>query len=79
MLPDDQTRALHLLQQMGPATDSLAPIPHQLPFSSTREAAILTTQIPTDVLAAAAAAAAVRTHQVAELTTLSILKPTRQQ
>ena len=69
MLPDDHARALHLLQQMGPATGSLAPIPHQLPFSSTREAAIMTAQIPTVVLAAAAPAAAVRTQQVAEFTT----------
>ena len=27
MLPSDQARALHLLQQMGPATGNLAPIP----------------------------------------------------
>ena len=64
MLPYNQARALHLLQQMGPATGSLAPIPYQPPFSSTREAAILTAQIPIDVLAAAASAAVVRTQQV---------------
>jgi len=42
MLHDEQARALHLLQYMGPATGSLAPIPHQLSFSSIKEAAILT-------------------------------------
>ena len=72
MLLDDHVLALHLLQQMGPATDSLAPIPHRLPFSSIREAAILTAEISTDVLAAAAEVAAVRTRQVAELTTTAV-------
>jgi hypothetical protein len=32
MLPDDQARVLLLLQQMGPAPGSLAPILFQLPF-----------------------------------------------
>ena len=69
MLHDDRARALHLLQQMGHATGSLAPIPRQYSFSSTMEAAILTAQIPRNVLAASAVAAAVRTQQVAEFTT----------
>ena len=69
MLPANQTRALHLLQQMGPATGSLAPIPLQLPFHSTTEAAALTAQIPTEALATAGAASAVRNQQVAEFTT----------
>jgi hypothetical protein len=69
MLLDDHARALHLLQQMGPATGSLAPIPYQPSFSSSREAAILTAQIPTEVLAAAASATVVRNQQVAEFTT----------
>jgi hypothetical protein len=55
---------------MGPNTGSLAHIPYQPPFFTTREAAILTAQIPTDVLAAAAAGADVRTQQVAEFTTV---------
>ncbi len=54
---------------MGPATGSLASIPHPIPFSFTKEAAILTAKIPTNVLAAAAAAATVRTHKMAEFTT----------
>ena len=69
MLLDDQARALHLLQPMGPATGSPSPIPHQPPFSSATEAAILTAQISTGVFKATAAAAAVRTQQVAEFTT----------
>ena len=69
MLSNDKARALHLLQQTWPTTGSRAPIHHHLPFSSTREAAIMTAQIPTNVLAAAAAAAAVRTQQVAEFAT----------
>ena len=60
MLHVDPARALHLLQQMGPATGSLAPIPYQLPIYSTTEAATLTAQIPTEALAAAAAVTAVR-------------------
>ena len=71
MLPDDKTRVLHLLRQMGPATGRLAPIPYEPPFSSTSVAAILTVQIPTNVLATAAAAAAIRTQQVAEFTTVA--------
>ena len=54
---------------MGPATGSPSPILYQPSFSSTREAAILTAQVSTNVLVAAAAAAAVRTQQVAEFAT----------
>ena len=67
MLPADMARALHLLRHMVLATGSS--IPYQLPFCSTSEAGILTTQIPTRVLVAAAAATAVRNQQVAEITT----------
>ena len=71
MLPADQERALHLLQQMGPATGSLASIPLQLPYHSTTRAATLTTQSSEDTLAAAATATAVREQQVAEFTTVA--------
>ena len=71
MLSADKARTLHLLQQMGPATGSLAPISYQLPFCSTSEAAITTAQIPTEALVAAAAATAVRNQQVAEFTTVA--------
>ena len=60
MIPADQARALHLLQHMGTATGSLAPIPLQLPSHSTAEAATLATQIPAEALAAAATVTAVR-------------------
>ena len=53
---------------MGPATGSLAPIPYELPFQFTTEAATLTAQIPTEALAAAATAIAVRNQQMAEFT-----------
>ena len=69
MLPVDHARALHLLQQMGPATGSVAPILYQLHFPSTTEAAILTAQIPIEVLVAAAVATDVRNQQVVEFTT----------
>ena len=42
MLPADQERALHLIQQMGPATGSMASIPIQLPHHSTTGVAIMT-------------------------------------
>jgi len=42
MLPVDKERALHLIQQMGPATGSLAPIPIQLPHHPNTGAAIMT-------------------------------------
>ena len=67
MLLADQARALHLLHQMEPATGNS--IPYQLPSCSPSEAATLTAQIPTKVLAAAAAATVVRNHRVAEFTT----------
>ena len=53
---------------MEPATGSLAPIPYQLSFCSTTEAAILTAQIPTKALVATATATAVRNQQVTEFT-----------
>ena len=65
MLLDDQTRAMHLPQEMGPATGGPAPIPCYPP---TREAAILAAQINVDLLVAAAA---VRTQQVAKFTTVA--------
>ena len=74
MLLDDHARAMHHLQQMGPTKGGSTPIPYQPPFSSTREAAILTAQINVDVLAAAAVAVAVRTQQVAEFTTVAGLE-----
>jgi hypothetical protein len=67
MLPADQARALHLLQQMGPATGDS--IPYQLPFCSPSEAATLTARIPTKVLVAAAAATVVRNQRVVDFTT----------
>ena len=67
MLPADQERAHHLLQQMGPATGDS--IPYQLPFCSLSEAAALTAQIPKETLVAAAAATATRNQQVEESTT----------
>ncbi len=69
MLLADLARALHLLQQMGPATGSLAPIPLQLPFHPIAGAATPTAHTPSEALAAAAAAIAVRNQQVAEFTT----------
>jgi len=69
MILANQERALHLLQQMGPATGSLAPILLQLPYHSTTGAATLTAQSSEETLAAAAAAAAVRDQRVAEFTT----------
>ena len=57
MLPADHACALHLLQQMGPATGSLAHIPYQLSLCSTSEAVILTAQILTEAPAVVAAAA----------------------
>jgi len=68
MLPANHARALRFLQQMGLATRGPAPIPYQASFFTTSEAAILTAHIPVDVLAAAAAAAAIRNQQVAEFT-----------
>ena len=69
MLPVDQERALHLLQQKGPATGSLAPIPLQLPYYSPTRAATLTAQTSTETLAAAAASTASRDQQAADFTT----------
>jgi hypothetical protein len=69
MLPTDQARALHLLQQMGPATGNFTP--YLLPFCSTTEAAALTAQIPIEILVAVGAATTVQNQQVAEFTTAS--------
>ena len=67
MLPADQERAHHLLQNMGPATGDS--IPYQLPFCSLSEVAALTAHIPTETLVAAATATVARNQQVTELTT----------
>jgi hypothetical protein len=69
MIPDDHARAMHLLQQMGPAKGNPTLNPYQPPFSSIEEATILTAQVSIEVLVVAAAAAAIRTRRVAEFTT----------
>jgi hypothetical protein len=70
MLPMDQARVLHLLQQMEPVTGGLAPIPLiQAPYHHTTATTTLTAQISAEALAANAKTTAARVQQVAGFTT----------
>ncbi len=59
MLPEDLARAMHLLLKMEPGPSGTT-LPPDQPFTPKKEAALPAAQINADVLAAAAAVAAIR-------------------